>query len=303
MAPEPDRALSAFRRLLADAADGGQSKVDALVALSQRTLLVPTWTVGGDDYRPLVSSDGHNALPVFTGKDILDDAARRFGWMQPDGTVAYKEVGSRAAFRHALAHQLAFVVIDIVASHTLEVERGEIQPLLESRNRSDSSGAFAGVGRISEMMLQQVRPSSVPAAPPSTAPASFSEAPLVPSAPPSPSRPPLSALGGTPQTVQIHGGSSASELLLDSATEVLRKYPEVEWACHVIASRGGDPVPMFGLRIDQTFRARLPELREALLNASKKCGGSVDILLLDDMALMKNARQEGEVFFPWRKRK
>ena len=41
-----DRATEAFRRLLSDAAAGGQAKVDALVALSQRTLFVATWTPG-----------------------------------------------------------------------------------------------------------------------------------------------------------------------------------------------------------------------------------------------------------------
>ena len=297
-----DRALKAFLRLLADAAGGGQSKVDALVALSQRTILVPTWTFGGDDYRPLISSDGQNALPLFTSFEELAEAARRFGWMQADGTVAHKEVGSRAVFRHALAHQLSFVVVDITAEHALEIERSEIEPLLESHNRSDSSGAFAGVGRISEMMLQKVRSSSFPAPPekrPITTP--VIDHSTIPSPPPS--QPPV-ALDGDPTSVQIVPLSvPPSDLLLDAASAVLRSFPEVEWAGYLYAGRNGAPPgPTFGLRIADTYRDNVQEIRRALIECADKHALTMDILLLDDPELTRTSREHTLMFFPWRQR-
>ena len=93
-----DRATEAFRRLLSDAAAGGQAKVDALVALSQRTLFVATWTPGSDDFRTLVNSSGQQALPVFSSKAELDEAAGRFGWAGPDGSVPHLEVGACSIF-------------------------------------------------------------------------------------------------------------------------------------------------------------------------------------------------------------
>lgn len=311
MAKSPDRALSAFQRLLADAAAGGQAKVDALVALSQRTILVPTWTPGGDDFRPLVSSDGQNALPLFSSEDQLMEAARRFGWLSPSGDVPFREIGSRAAFRHALAHQLSFVVVDIAAEHALEVERTEIEPLLQSQNRSDSSGAFAGVGRISEMMLQKVRPSSIPAAPPTPAAVPTPPAASLPSAASMPgaetgrsSNLPPADLGGTllNRTLGSFDGEP-SEVILEAARTVLRNYPEVEWAGVLMVGRDGGPSkPTFGLRVDATFRTRVQELRTALMEAAERGGAAMDILLLDDPDLVRVARANATVFFPWKRR-
>src|SRR5688572_16218382 len=101
MAESYDRALAAFRRLLSDAGSGGQSKVDALVALAQRTVFVPTWKTGEEGYRTLTSSSGDTALPIFTDEIQIRDAAQRYGWVEPNGSVSFEEVGARKAFRHA----------------------------------------------------------------------------------------------------------------------------------------------------------------------------------------------------------
>ncbi|MFK7998348.1 MAG: SseB family protein [Polyangiales bacterium] len=309
-----DHALLAFRRLLSEAASGGQTKVDALVALTQRTVIVPTWTPYGDDFRPLLSSDGQNALPLFTSMDQLEEAARRFGWMQPDGSVPHQEVGSRAAFRHALANRLQFIVLDITAAHALEVAREEIEPLLDSRSHSDSAGAFAAVGRISDQMLKAVRPSSVPAAAPTDvipAPAMPSNAVMAPisSGPPS-SNELLAALTPAPAAPDtsvpleiIELTAEPNEAVLDSITEVLRGFPEVEWAAFAMARRGqASPAPVIGLRIDTNYRARVVEVFDAVQRAGARAGLNAEVLLLDEKKLVQSVRANSIVFFPWRRR-
>ncbi|MEM6958940.1 MAG: SseB family protein [Myxococcota bacterium] len=287
MDAQPDRALIAFRRLLAEGAEGGQGKVDALVALAQRTVLVPTWTEGGDDFRPLISSDGKNALPLFSAPDELEEAARRYGWVAADGSVPHREIGSRAAFRHALAHQLHFVIIDIAADHALEVERSEIEPLLRSQNRSDSSGAFAGVGRISEQMLKKVRPSSVPAAP------NEFQTVSVPTDAPVPAKPDESP----PAPIEI--SEPPSDPLLDAASKVLRSYPEVEWAAYFVSQGGAQHV---GLRIDGAFRTRVTEIVGALLACGTEHSVPLRVSLLDEADLVRAVRERGVAFYPWRRR-
>ena len=109
-----ERQNEALRRLLTDASQGGQAKVDALIALSQRTLWVVPWE-GVEGYRTLVNSTGLAALPVFTSEAELNEAAQRFAWLSPAGTVAHKEIGARAAFGYAHEKNLGFVVVDITS--------------------------------------------------------------------------------------------------------------------------------------------------------------------------------------------
>jgi len=349
-----DRALDAFRRLLADAADGGQAKVDALVALSQRTVWVCTWTPGGDDYRTLVNSNGQNALPIFTDEDQLQEAATRFGWLQPDGTVPHREIGARAALRHVVAHDLGFVVVDIAADYSLEIERGEVEPLVNAK-RGDSAGPNAAIGRISETMLQAVKPTPKPgsidpvAPPPSKLPQGALDTQGTVKAPsnPPPAMPPRPGAEAkrasqrameAAKTPEVQEGSSPgitvsrdrpsevgvknatfgggagsvklvplaeppSDELLDKLSTVLRGYPEVEWAAFCSASRGPtDPVPTVGLRVDTSYRARVNDIIGDLREAGSKVGASVDVLLLDDPKLVRSARADAIVFFPWRRR-
>jgi hypothetical protein len=152
-------ASDALRRLLAEAGGGGQAKVDALVALSQRTVFVPTWRIGDDGYRTVVSSNGVAALPVWLDFEALADAAAAFGWAMPDGRVAYKEIGARAALGHGLANNL-LVVVEMGAEHSMEVEQEEMRLLLAPQARSESSGAFAGAGRLQSSLMRAVRPPS-----------------------------------------------------------------------------------------------------------------------------------------------
>ncbi len=142
---------------MAEVGAGGQAKVDALVALSQRTVFAPTWRMGDDGYRTVVSSSGVAALPVWLDFESLADASIAFGWALPDGRVAYKEIGARAALGHALANNL-LVVVEMGADHAMEVEQEEMRLLLAPQARSESSGAFAGAGRLQSSLMRAVRP-------------------------------------------------------------------------------------------------------------------------------------------------
>lgn len=213
---EQDRGLEAFHRLLADGSVGGQAKVDALVALAQRTVLVPTWATDDESFRTLVNAEGLTALPIFTNGVLLQAAAARFGWVNSDGSVPHREVGSRAALRHAIAQNLPFVVVDIASPHSLEIERTEIAPLLTPEAGRESQGPFAGVGRVSSSMLQAVKPTPAPgsAGGPSSNPRPRSATPPIGTPPPAgPARPPSvpHARAPTPTPRDSGGAAHASQ--------------------------------------------------------------------------------------------
>jgi hypothetical protein len=275
------------------------------------------------------------------------EAAARFAWLGPDGSVPQKEVGARQVFRYVLAHDLQFLLVDVASAHALECERGEIEPLIASKQRSDSSGPFAAVGRISESMLQAVKPSQgqsstggVPA--PVVSPDAIDGGAVRPSSvgdrsstagatrpgdalPRSVSA--SSASGPRPDGFTVgmgtvdpsrpsatfgSGGASArllplkddpSEVLLDALVTVLRGYPEVEWASLCLASRGPvEPLPTVALRVDTSYRTRVNDIVLELRRAADAAGASLDVLLLDDPKLMRSARADGLLFFPWKRR-
>ncbi len=317
-----------MHRLLADAQQGGQAKVDALIALAQRTLWVVSWPNAADGYRTLVNSSGMAALPVFTEREMLDSAAERFGWVGTDGSVAAAEVGARKALSFARERGLAFVVVDIVADHSLEITREEIEPLLTPAARRESQGAFAGTGRISSALMQSVRggtPAPMPAVGPIRAPTpppgSLSPARPQVVAPPPGSSPGTLTAGSSPGAVA--SGSSPGNLpaaeadgdpsplvtasrlmtltsnpdpaLVDRLDAVLRNYPEVEWACLGLMTSAH---MVIGLRLDVRMRTRL----ETLLAELGSVSNGTPVTLLDDPAMMRAARAEAFVFFPWRKK-
>jgi hypothetical protein len=337
MEPVSDRALEAFRRLLAEASQGGQAKVDAIVALSQRTVLVATWMPTHDGFRTVINGDGQSALPVFTEYDELRRAARRFGWTL-DAGVDSQEIGAREALRYILSHDLSFVVVDIASEHAMEIERAEVEPLLSSMAKRDSRGPYAAVGRISSSMLEAVNPSSGvsssrPAAgmvrsgsvpnisstrpPPgdSTPVVTMPVSPALPGAlprtgevyvPPEVREPPTGTMAkaatfGSSSSVRIEALADApSDDLLSALSELLRDYPEVEWAAFFGAARGPAAVlPTVGLRVDTAYRARVNEIVRGLRSIGDAQGVVLDVLLLDDASLMRQARAEALVFFPW----
>lgn len=325
----PDQALDAFRRLLREAATGGQAKVDALLALAQRTVFVATHTPDGDDLRTLVNGNEDTALPVFTRLDELERAAAHFGW-QGDGagTPPTRELGARQALRYVIAHDLDFAVVDIAAPWRLEVERSEIEPLVSG---NAEPGPFGGVGKLSSSVMRAVNavpppspggrrsstpPPSLPAsAPPAADPDGRASAPPPSSAPPprrTPSRPssrPPSA-AGVPSLLpdgRTLGAPDAppSDDFLDAAFLVLKDYPEVEWAswCAARNADTGATCPAVAMRVDAGYRMRVDEIVGAVADAGTKAGHDrVEVLLLDDPELLRTAKTDGVAFYPWRPR-
>lgn len=297
-----------------DASAGGQPRVDALVALSQRTVWVATWTSLGDDYRTLVNSNQLSALPIFTGYDALEEAARRFGWQAGDGSIPFRELGAREVLRHAIAHNLEYVVIDIADDHSLEIERKEIEPLLSTHARNDSVGPYAAVGRISSDMMRAVssrppsgrpNPPSVP--PPAVPAAAASKPPNFSTQNSKPSVPPPRPMSDAPTPtgpVQVSAlQSEPSDALLNALSELLRGYPEVEWAALCLVAHGpAGPVPSVGVRIDAGFRQRVDEIASGIRKAGDQTGAPIGTLVLDDAAIIRTVRADGYLFYPWKKR-
>jgi hypothetical protein len=170
-----------------------------------------------------------------------------------------------------------------------------------------------------------VRPSNAGARPPSRASAPDAPRPPTPAAAPRPGS--SSGAGPRPEGLTVtqgsldpsrpsatfgSGGASVtiaplrdepSDGLLDALSTVLRGYPEVEWAALFLAARGPvAPQPTAGLRVDVAYRARVNDIVLALRRAADAAGASLDVLLLDDPKLMRTARSEGLLFFPWKRR-
>jgi hypothetical protein len=90
-----------------------------------------------------------------------------------------------------------------------------------------------------------------------------------------------------------------SEKLQASIAESLRSYPEVEWACEV---SDGTETPVVGVRVSPSFMTRTAEIEKAIAKAAAARRVSLRVLLLTEPALMREARSNGNTFFPWRKR-
>lgn len=133
MAAAADQATQLLRRVLQSAAGDEQARVDALIALGQRTLFAALWP-GQDKYiRTLTNPAGETAMPLFTGRDVLEASATDLGWREPDGTLSWRELGAREAVRHALARGAHFIVVDLGTPHAIDFKREEMEPLLNRR--------------------------------------------------------------------------------------------------------------------------------------------------------------------------
>jgi len=284
-----------------------------------------------------VNSNGLAALPIFTDAQMLHDAASRFGWVDSSGNVAHAEIGSRQALSFAKERGLAFVVVDIAAEHSLEISAMEIEPLLSPAARRESQGAFMGAGRISSTLMRSVQPmagigpprsitpppGSIPAAKATPHPGTLAQRPQVQAPPPGSSPGNVSAPTPQPRSSGPRAGGSSPGMIavaqangppspileaqrlaplkamvdsqqLDMLEIVLREYPEVEWAC-LGHARGALAM---GLRLDPRVRTRVDDLAKELGRVSN----GMPVMLLDDAQLMRAARTEAFVFYPWRKK-
>lgn len=287
-----------------------------MVALAQRTIHVVPWPGGIEGWRTLVNSEGVAALPMFTSVAELESAARRYGWLDARGGAPSAEVGARAALNYVIREKLSFVIIDVAADHALELAREEFEPLLAHNPRHDSSGPYAAAGKVSTSLMRAVRPTPPPmravdvqaqiAAHAARAPTPI-DTPAVregfSSSPGFHAAPNVATFGGGSSVTISALSSEPPDALLDVLAGVLRGYPEVEWASFCVAARGpGAPSPAIALRLDTGYRQRLNEIIGAVRAVGDSHGAALDVLLLDDAALMRTARGNGVVFYPWRKK-
>ena len=387
-----DQATIAFRRVLAEANSGEQARVDALVVLAQRTVYAATWPGQTQAARTLTNGEGESALPLFTGLDVLDATATRFGWRNADGSLQFRELGAREALRHALARGVNFVVIDIGCEHSVEFAREELEPLLQLQNQRSGTGPYAATGERQAAILDAVRRSSsrpphehAGSAPPRAAEFVTADSPTgrmrqesavrqthpsppmaaaarrahsrpgMPAVNPS-SKPPSAASQVARATLAEPAGTAGSAAALDMAgppvaepapavapapaadsnalpavpprndeptvanrnnesalgpprlvmpDEVLREismalraFPEVEWACVLSDS---SEIPVIALRVDPSFLNRVADITDAIIGATEKMGAAVQVMLLNNMEQVKNARRYGKAFYPWRR--
>jgi hypothetical protein len=334
-----ERQNEALKRLLTDASAGGQAKVDAMVALSQRTLWVVPWD-GVEGYRTLVNSTGLAALPVFTSEAELTEAAQRFGWLTPSGGIAHKEIGARAAFGYAHEKSLGFVVVDITSEHSLEISRDELEPLLAQGRRESAGGPFAATGRVESSLMAAVARKSEPGMAAVRAPTPPPGA-LSPARPPTPAggvpamRAPTPTPGGLPI---VSGPATTPTVAAPSSLPVgaLPPQPKVEAGpshpnatAQILPSTrifppGTTPDEALLDKLEAMLRGypevewacigsanaqpalglridqRMRKRLDALADAVAKASG-LAVVTLDDPAHFKAAKGEAFVFFPWRR--
>lgn len=316
--------------------------MDALLALSQRTVFVVPWPPPGEGYRTLVSSNGLAALPIFTDHTMLDAAAQRFGWVDTAGNAASKELGSRQALAFARDRQLAFVIVDIAADHSLEITAAEFEPLLSPAARRESQGPFSGTGRISSTLMRSVQPMGSGPTPPSRSvtpppgsipaaskitphPGTLAQRPQV-QAPPPGSSPGTVAAPSAPSPAGAaaprRGGSSPgmiavvnakgppSPIVAQQRLAPLKAMPDAQLLDMLeIVLREYPEVEWAclgvvdgGPAIGLRLDARLRNRVEDLAKELGRVSNGMPMLLLDDPQLMRSARTEAYAFFPWRKK-
>jgi hypothetical protein len=124
--PGSDQLTTALRRLLLRAVEDDGERGHALAELLGRSVLAATWPGAAEAVRTLTNSDGEQAMPLFSGRDELLAALRRFGWINPDGSASVRELQAREVLASALEQGVHFVVLDICAEHSVEFSREEI---------------------------------------------------------------------------------------------------------------------------------------------------------------------------------
>lgn len=152
----PDSSTEALRRLLGAASVGGQEKVDALVALTQSRVYLPTLTEHSELPVTVFDKDGLEALPVFTGLDSLQYAGRQFEWCETLDVPAHRRVEGREAFQIAKSNGYQLVLVDVCTDTTLSVEPSEFTVLIGAGG-TQPRGPYAGAGKVSSTLIKRVK--------------------------------------------------------------------------------------------------------------------------------------------------
>lgn len=82
---------------------------------------------------------------------------------------------------------------------------------------------------------------------------------------------------------------------LHALSSELRGFPEVEWAC-VMAD--DSEVPLIGVRIDPSFLNRVADITDVILDIGERQSVALQVLLLNNQELLRNARRTGRAFYP-----
>jgi hypothetical protein len=83
---------------------------------------------------------------------------------------------------------------------------------------------------------------------------------------------------------------------LEALSSELRGFPEVEWACLLVDD---SDLPQIGVRIDPSFLNRVADITDVILDVGERQSVALQVLLLNNQDLVKNARRNGRAFYPW----
>jgi hypothetical protein len=302
-----------------------EARARAVSALRSSEVWAATWPTDPATLRTLTNSNGVTALAVFSDEAQLQEASMRYGWLGIDGRVPRKRLHMSECVRFAKQHHAQLVVVDIASEHALELDEGEME--LVSALPSHRPPSYQGLSPVLSSRPPppsgSTRPGAASGRPPadSRIPASRTDvAPVTKSShpPAGPSIKPTKVVPDNaedPQSLAATFGAVAhtgvllglverpSEDLYDSLSGVLRDYLEVEWGCLLQQVReDGTTVPSIAVRVDPSFRKNVDEIVQKLEQAASALGTPYAVVLLETPEEMKNARQRGRPFYPWRKK-
>ncbi|HEX6239841.1 MAG TPA: SseB family protein [Polyangiales bacterium] len=303
-----DAAL-ALRTALVAAARDPTKRARAIAALRGAELWAATWPTDPSVVRTLTTSNGVTALPLFSDERELGDAAMRYAWLAPDGQTPRRQLPLWEALRLAKRQKVQLVVLDVASEHALELDEGDVELL----SAAPSSKPPSNVKMPSSMKVRSTPPppgdnvvrraSSRPEGDQEKGSGTYS--PLRPrSVTPMPEAHGIAAtFGATPTATMQALEAPPQEELLEALSDVLREFPEVEWACLVTSARADSKqAPSVAMRVDPQLRKNQHELTRRLREVSAALGTRHDVLMLDTHEQMKQARHLGTPFYPWRKK-
>jgi hypothetical protein len=296
-------AVVALKAALSAAARDPALRARAIAALRGAELWAATWPSDPSFLRTLTSSSGVTALPVFSDERELQEASQRYAWGSVDGQAPRCTVALWEAMRVAKQQKAQLLVIDIASEHALELDEGDME-LLSAPPSSKPPARMQKVRSTPPPPSANVvtRASARPSLQEGGGSGTYS--PLRPrTITPNPGAHTVSAtFGATPTATMQALETTPSEELLDELAEILREYPEVEWACLVTGARADHVQSQsIALRIEPAFHKNLAEIAQKLREVGALRHATYDVLVLDTPEQMKQARQIGFPFYPWRK--
>ncbi len=298
-------AVVALKAALAAAARDPSLRARAVAALRNAELWVATWPTDPTYLRTLTNSDGVTALPLFSEERELHDASQRYAWLNVEGQAPRRTIALWEALRAAKVQKAQMLVIDIGTEHALELDEGDMDllsapPSSKPPQRAQKLRSTPPPADAAAVPRASARPTTS-----TEGPGSGTYSPLRPrTVTPNPDAHTVSAtFGATPTATMQALGTPPSDELLDELAEVLREFPEVEWACLVNGARADHKQSeSVALRIEPAFRKNLDEIAQRLREIGSHRHATYDVLVLDTPEQMKQARHIGLPFYPWRKK-